>query len=490
MITPGVPVDEAERIVELRSMQILDTPAEERFDRITRIATRLFQVPIALISLVDSNRQWFKSCQGITDKETPRDISFCGHAILEDRILCVPDSLKDPRFADNPLVTGEPGIRFYAGSPLLGPGGRKIGTMCIADRKPRTLSQSDLTQLSDLGAWASLELTAAVLLQHEIKNKTEQLQEKELTFFRFIERLPVGVFVLNASGKPYYANETAGQLLGKGISRNVEPDQLADVYQVYRQGTDQEYPVAKMPIIRALSGLATEAEDMEIHRPDGILSIQVWATPIFNKHGNITHAVAAFQDITPRKNAERRLAAHAAVTSILSEAKDLVQATPEILQAICENVGWDVGVIYDVDQSENVLRCVDVWHSPIVSIPDFESLTRKLLFPPGVGLPGRVWSQSEPVWISDIVEDRNFPRTPAALKNGLHAGFGFPIRYEEEVIAVMEFFSRHVHQRDRQLLKMFDALGNQIGQFIGQRRAENALEKLLEKRVSPPTKPE
>jgi PAS domain S-box-containing protein len=468
MIPPPIPVDEAERIIELHNLRILDTPAEERFDRITRIATRLFDVPIALITLVDSNRQWFKSCQGITERETPRDISFCGHAILEDRIMLVPDSLKDPRFADNPMVTVEDGVRFYAGSPLYGPGGRKIGTICIADRKPRDFTESELKQLTDLSSWASLELTAAVYLLHEIKTKTEELQEKELTFFRFMERLPVGVFVINAAGKPYYANETAMQLLGKGIAKNVEADQLADVYQVYMAGTDQEYPLEKLPILRALGGLATEAEDVEIHRPDGILSLQVWATPIINKHGNITHAVAAFQDITPRKNAERRLAAHAAVTSVLSEAKNVESARPEILRAIGENVGWDVGVFYDVDSNENVLRCIDVWNAPNLPTPDFESLTRKFVFPSGLGLPGRVLSDSEPMWIADIVEDRNFPRTPAALKNGLHAGFGFPIRYGGNIIAVIEFFSRYVQQRDGQLLKSLTALGYQIGQFIGQ----------------------
>ncbi|MCI0445705.1 GAF domain-containing protein [bacterium] len=285
-----------------------------------------------------------------------------------------------------------------------------------------------------------------------------------------MERLPVGVFVINAAGKPYYANETAMQLLGKGIAKNVEADQLADVYQVYMEGTDLEYPLEKLPILRALGGLATEAEDVEIHRPDGILSLQVWATPIINKHGNITHAVAAFQDITPRKNAERRLAAHAAVTAILSEAKNVEEARPEILRAICENTGWDVGIFYDVDLNENVLRCVDVWHNPTLPITEFESLTRKLLFPSGLGLPGRVLSESEPMWIADIVEDRNFPRTPAALKNGLHAGFGFPIRFGGKIIAVMEFFSRYVQQRDGQLLKLLNALGYQIGQFIDQHR--------------------
>jgi len=112
-----LPVNEEQRLAALRALCILDTPPEERFDRITRLAKKLFEVPIALITLVDAERQWFKSCQGLRVRETPRDISFCGHAILSQEGLVVPDTLLDERFADNPMVLGEAGIRFYAGRP-------------------------------------------------------------------------------------------------------------------------------------------------------------------------------------------------------------------------------------------------------------------------------------------------------------------------------------------------------------------------------------
>ena len=124
MLIPAQPPDEALRLQALRGLALLDTEAEERFDRITRTAVRLFGVPTALVSLVDDCRQWFKSKQGLGVTETSRDISFCGHAILGTVALVVPDALADPRFADNPLVTGPPHIRFYAGFPLGGPGDR------------------------------------------------------------------------------------------------------------------------------------------------------------------------------------------------------------------------------------------------------------------------------------------------------------------------------------------------------------------------------
>lgn len=121
MIEPNIPNNEAERLKSLQALNILDTSAEERFDRIIKIAVGLFKVPIALISLVDEHRQWFKSCFGLGLNETPRNISFCNYAIQEDTIFLVEDALQDPRFQDNPLVTGEPFIRFYAGCPLKAP---------------------------------------------------------------------------------------------------------------------------------------------------------------------------------------------------------------------------------------------------------------------------------------------------------------------------------------------------------------------------------
>ena len=163
MQTPPKPINEASRIDTLRSLNILDTSPEERFDRLTRLAKRLFGVPIALVSLVDEDRQWFKSCQGLGAAETPRDISFCGHAILGEDIFLIPDAALDERFHDNPLVTEEPHIRFYAGCPLKVPNGSKLGTLCIIDREPRELSSEDLELLRDLARMAEQELAAIQL---------------------------------------------------------------------------------------------------------------------------------------------------------------------------------------------------------------------------------------------------------------------------------------------------------------------------------------
>ncbi len=163
MKEPPIPENEADRLESVRSLNVLDTPPEERFDRVTRLARRLFTVPIALVTIVDSARQWFKSRQGLEPAETSREVSFCGHTILDTEVMVVPDATADERFHDNPLVVGDPAIRFYAGCPLSAPDGSKVGTICLIDRTPRTLTDDDKALLEDLGQMVEQELAAIQL---------------------------------------------------------------------------------------------------------------------------------------------------------------------------------------------------------------------------------------------------------------------------------------------------------------------------------------
>ncbi len=158
MLKPELPSNEVARLETLKTLRILDSAPEERFDRLTRIAKSLFSVPVSLVTLVDAERQWFKSAQGVTVSETPRDISFCGHAILADDVFYIPDAKADKRFMDNPLVTESPNIRFYAGCPLRMPNGHKIGTLCLIDEKPRSMPDEEKALLRDLAVLVEQEL--------------------------------------------------------------------------------------------------------------------------------------------------------------------------------------------------------------------------------------------------------------------------------------------------------------------------------------------
>ncbi len=163
MIKPAFPMNEAERLHALRTLEILDTSHEERFDRVTRMAKRIFGVEISLVSLVDENRQWFKSAQGLDAAETSREISFCGHAINQDGLFIIPNAAEDDRFSDNPLVTEAPNIRFYAGYPLKLRQGINLETLCLIDSQPKQLDAEDKQLLNDLGAMIEQEIRTVQL---------------------------------------------------------------------------------------------------------------------------------------------------------------------------------------------------------------------------------------------------------------------------------------------------------------------------------------
>ena len=168
MIEPRLPQDEAARLAELHSYDVLDTPPEAAFDDLTRLASRICGTPIALVSLVDAERQWFKSRVGLEASETPRKVAFCAHAIHRPaELFVVRDSLQDERFCDNPLVTGEPHVRFYAGAPLVEPTGRALGTLCVIDHQPRDLGPDQLELLR--------VLSRQVVTQLELRRKCWQL---------------------------------------------------------------------------------------------------------------------------------------------------------------------------------------------------------------------------------------------------------------------------------------------------------------------------
>ena len=162
-MAPPKPPDEEDRLAALRALAVLDTPPEERFDRITRVAATLAEVPISLVSLIDKDRQWFKSCHGLDVSETPRELAFCAHAVARRERLIVPDTLLDDRFADNPLVTGGPRIRFYAGFPIFAADGSCVGTLCLIDTRPRQFTNELLHRFEDLAAMVQQELNEVSL---------------------------------------------------------------------------------------------------------------------------------------------------------------------------------------------------------------------------------------------------------------------------------------------------------------------------------------
>src|SRR5712691_11003416 len=205
--------------------------------------------------------------------------------------------------------------------------------------------------------------------------------------------------------------------------------------------------------------------------------VEIGLSPFKTSEG--LYILATIADITHRKRVELRQAALLAVTRALAESASLKEVAAPIVQAVCENLEWDVGALWTVDRDADVLRCVDVWHRSSVTVVEFEDVTREWTFASGVGLIGRVWKRGEPAWIADVVTDDNFPRAPMAAREGLHGAFALPVRLGDDVHGVMEFFCRTIRQPDQELLAIMKSLGSQIGQFIARRRAEEDRAQLL-----------
>jgi signal transduction histidine kinase len=220
--------------------------------------------------------------------------------------------------------------------------------------------------------------------------------------------------------------------------------------------------------MRAMRGEASDQAELYIAYPsrDDGTWILVSGRPLQDETGQLKGGVVVFHDITRRKKSERRLAAQFETTRVLAEAETPAHANIKILETICDKLDWDYGAFWRVDPHTQRLRCASLWHRPKAGLAQFAELTRNLSYERGTGLPGRVWEDGEPAWISEIGHDSNSPRRLAARDHGLHSALAVPIVLRGECLGVLEFFSGESRPPDLVLLEMMNNLGSQIGQFI------------------------
>jgi PAS domain S-box-containing protein len=458
------PENETARLDALRRYAILDTLPEQEFEDLSRLAALICGTPIAMVSLVDADRQWFKSKVGLDASETPRDIAFCAHAILQPDVMVVPDALSDERFRNNSLVTGEPHVRFYAGTPLITQEGYALGTLCVMDRVPRNMSPEQKDALKALGNLVVTQLE----LRRSVADLSKAIRERRLTEEELDQLFTLSLDMLCIAGFDGYFKRInpawekvlgipVQELLSKPYNEFVHPDDRAKT-EAEAQKIDE-------------GELAISFEN-RYRCADGSYRWLLWnATPSMEQ--KLVFAVA--RDITQRKEAERRMSTGYAVTRVLAEAESLDAAVPFLLMSICEGLSWDVGALWRVDETVNLLRCMNLWHPPNLSFPTFVDATRKSTFKRGMGLPGRVWESCQPVWLPNIQQGPNFPRGSFAIAEGLHSAFAFPVRLGDHVAGVIEFFTRQSRKLEPDVMEMFDSIGSQIGQFIERRRAEMEL---------------
>jgi PAS domain S-box-containing protein len=593
-------IREPARLTSLRRLALLDTPAEQAFDRLTRLAVKISHAPVTLLSLVDGERSFFKSSVGLPEpwasrREMPLSHSVCQHVVAVNAPLVINDARGHPLVSDNQAVA-ELRIVAYLGIPLVTSEGHALGTFAVIDTVPREWTPDDVTTLGDLAASAMTEIelraesnqrllmeqrlyllesvvgnAAAVLIAeadatepsdlhivyvndsythltgyssdevvgtiHQVLNSSETdrsqietvrtamatwkparrehlthrkdgsafwaesnivpiadktgryshwviiqrdisaqkaaeqaLRESEERCRVLTEAIPQIVWTARPDGWLDYFNQrwfdyaglTLEQTRGWGWELVVHPDDLKDCVGLWTQAvqTGKPYEI-KYRLKRAADG----AYRWHLGQ----------ALPVRDEGGKIVKWFGTCTDITELKESEQRLAAQYACTRIIADSVVMDGTIPKILQAVCENLGWTLGQMWQLDPKADLLRCVAFWHEPAAAVAAFADLSRKTTFRPGLGLPGRVCASRGPDWVSDVARDTNFPRAEEAAHCGLHGAFAIPIVHGEEVLGVMEFFHATILEPDRPLLAMVAAVGSQVGQFMERMRTEEAL---------------
>jgi diguanylate cyclase (GGDEF)-like protein/PAS domain S-box-containing protein len=303
---PRLPDDEA-RAELLRALDLLDSPPEELFDRLTRLAATLLDVPMALLSVLDRDRQFFKSAHGLPVRETPREVSFCGHALTQDEPLVVPDAALDPRFMDNPLVCGMPYIRFYAGVQLHSTNGLVLGTLCALDTRPRQLRPEQLRALQDVAAIAQREIVhrESMRLSRSISEQSaEALRTSELRLSATFEQAAVGMAVFSPSGSWLRVNQRLCDLLRYSEAQLTALDLARLVH-------DDDLPHTRLQAVELLHGRgAWCSRELRLLRSDGQpIWVNVTASLVAQAPGAPPNVLAVVEDIQDRKHMERALAA-------------------------------------------------------------------------------------------------------------------------------------------------------------------------------------
>ncbi|WP_421193565.1 PAS domain S-box protein [Aeromonas enteropelogenes] len=300
MIAPPLPLDEKSRLERLRILGLLDREPIDQLDRLTRLITRHFSLPIAMVSLTDVDRQWFLSKSGVEMCEISREHSFCGHAILRPDIMQVPDARRDPRFADNPLVTEAPHVVFYAGRPLRALDGVVLGTLCLVDQPPRQLDQAQCQDLDDFGRLVENTLHD-LERRHQVRSLNQILEDKEHLFTLTFNQSSVGMALSSLEGQWLRANPGLERLLGYS--------EQAMLGLTWHDMTHPEDLVRELPLFEAL--IAGRRQDYRLEkrmiRADGSLCWVQLSVALCESRTVAPHMIAVFADLSERKQAEAEL---------------------------------------------------------------------------------------------------------------------------------------------------------------------------------------
>lgn len=388
-----------------------------------------------------------------------KNLSQEGYTLLSQHPVIVEDLHTEERFKGTPLLLGH-GI--ISGMSVIIPGHNSpFGILAVHTSTRRKFDRNDGNFLQSVAHMLATAIDRSLLLN--------DLQRVSFA----VEQSPVSIVITDSTGNIEYTNPkfrqlagyTTEEVMGKNPrilkSEETPPEEYKRLWDTIASGNNWS------------GRFHNKKKNGELYWEDALIS------PVKNNDGKIVNFIAIKEDITRKVEIEQRNQAQYAIAAILVQAKSVEEIASKVIQIICECFGWDFGTIWVIDRQENVLRSKINWQRTMLDLSAFESTTQKITFKPGIGLPGRVWASGKPLWIQDVIVDKNFPRFKYALKDGLHTACGFPIVYENNVIGVMDFFSRSIRPFDNDMLDMMDAVGHQLGMFLARQQMYEQMEKQL-----------
>lgn len=358
------PLNEAARISFLERLRILDTPHEQAFDRVTRIAATLLDVPIALVSLVDRERQWFKSAVGLEATQTPRNVAFCAHALHVEEALIVTDALADERFADNPLVTGPPFVRFYAGIPLRLGNDLTLGTLCVIDSRARQPSAAQLAALRDLARIVEIEIAQRSMVTdaaslHQQERKARILSEKQ--FQTVFQQTPTGKAIVGLDGCFVEVNPKLCAIIG--YSRD---ELISRTFQQITLPADLDRDLELLDELVHDKRQSYNLEKRYIHKNGALIWVEISVAAVRDEHRNPLHYVAVVVDISERKKTEDLMHRYQETlesqvyerTQQLEESQQTLKSIADNLPVLIAHIGSDLRYRFNNEMYRSLLGLI------------------------------------------------------------------------------------------------------------------------------------
>ncbi len=464
MKSKNPPFNDAERLEALERYQLLDSAPEPTFDDLTRLAARLCGAPIALITLVNQHRIYFKSHLGFDLDETPRDGFFCDHTIRQRDVLLVEDATRDVRFANHPFVTGAPALRAYAGAPLITPDGYALGTLCVLDHTARSFSTEQTEALRILARQVITQMELHRNLS-AVALKTVELRQAEAKYREIFENVVEGIFQTTPGGQYLVANQMLARIYGYDSPAELI-ESLDDISRkLYVTAGRRDEFVQLMRERGVITGF-----ESEVHRRDGsIIWISENVRAVNDNQGRLLYYEGTVEDVTARKHQEQMLALGRDVGLSLTQNEQLPAALQDCCKAIVRHVGAAFARIWTLDDAQQTL----LLQASAGMYTHLDGPHGRV--PVGQFKIGLIALERKPHLTNQVIGDPRVSNQEWAQREGMVAFAGYPLISGERLLGVIALFSRHT--LDNTVIDALHSIAGTIALAIERKQSEESLRK-------------